>query len=102
MADASLGNDVLSGQDSLAVSELNPFNGVLIRLANATVVSEVVLDSDLVIGAVLKADDQVVLIDIARVLELTFGGQTGWINIRSVGLMPAPKRMVSRLPSVES
>ena len=67
MADASLSNDVLSGQDSLAVSELNPLNGVLIRLVNAPVVSEVVLDGDLVIGAVLKADDQVILIDIARV-----------------------------------
>ena len=69
MADASLGNDVLSSQDSLAVSELNPLNGVLIRLVNTTVVSEVVPDSDLVIGIVLKADDQVVLIDIARVIR---------------------------------
>ena len=67
MADASLGNDVLSSQDSLAVSELNPLNGVVIRLVNAPVVSEVVLDGNLVIGAVLEADDQVVLIDIARV-----------------------------------
>ena len=67
MADASLSNDVLSGQDSLAVSELNPLNGVVIRLVNAPVVSEVVLDGNLVIGIVLKADDQVVLIDIARV-----------------------------------
>ena len=67
MADASLSNDVLSGQDSLAVSELNPLNGVVVSLVNATVVREVILDGDLVIGAVLKADDQVVLIDIARV-----------------------------------
>ena len=68
MADASLGNDVLSGQDSLTVSELNPLNGVIISLVNAIVVPEVILDGDLVIGAVLKADDQVILIDIARVI----------------------------------
>ena len=76
MADASLGNDVLSGQDSLTVSELNPLNGVLIRLVNATVVSEVVLDGNLVIGAILKADDQVVLIDIARVI----GADVRWAD----------------------
>ena len=68
MADASLSNDVLSGQDSLTVSELNPLNGVVISLVNAIVVPEVILDGDLVIGAVLKADDQVILIDIARVI----------------------------------
>ena len=68
MADASLGNDVLSSQDSLTVSELNPLNGVAVRLVNAMVVPEVILDGDLVIGAVLEADDQVVLIDIARVI----------------------------------
>ena len=67
MADASLGNDVLSSQDSLAVSELNPLDGVAVSLVNAIVVPEVILDGDLVIGAVLEADDQVVLIDIARV-----------------------------------
>ena len=68
MADASLSNDVLSSQDSLAVSELNPLNGVVVSLVNAIVAPEVVLDGDLVIGAVLKADDQVILIDIARVI----------------------------------
>ena len=76
MADASLGNDVLSSQDSLAVSELNPLNGVVIRLVNAPVVSEVVLDGNLVIGIVLKADDQVVLIDIARVI----GADVRWAD----------------------
>ena len=69
MADASLGNDIFSSQDSLAVSELNPFNGILIRLVNTMVAPEVVLDGDLVIGAVLEADDQVALIDIARVIR---------------------------------
>ena len=87
MADASLRNDVLSGQDSLAVSELNPLNGVVIRLVNAPVVSEVVLDGNLVIGIVLKADDQVVLIDIARVIVADVWWadrmdeyQVGWFN----------------------
>ena len=87
MADASLGNDVLSSQDSLAVSELNPLNGVVIRLVNAPVVSEVVLDGNLVIGIVLKADDQVVLIDIARVIGADVWWadgmdeyQVGWFN----------------------
>ena len=87
MADASLGNDVLSGQDSLAVSELNPLNSVAVGLVNATVVREVILDGDLVIGAVLKADDQVVLIDIARVTGADVRRtdrmdeyQVGWFN----------------------
>ena len=87
MADASLVNDVLSGQDSLAVSELNPLNGVVVRPVNATVVPEVVLDSNLVIGAVLKADDQVILIDIARVTGADVRRadrmdeyQVGWFN----------------------
>ena len=76
MADASLGNDVLSSQDSLAVSELNPLNGIVISLVNAMVAPEVVLDGDLVIGAVLKADDQVALIDIARVI----GADVRWAD----------------------
>ena len=87
MADASLGNDVLSGQDSLAVSELNPLDGVVISLVNAIVVIEVILDGDLVIGAVLKADDQVILIDIARVTGTDVWWtdrmdeyQVGWFN----------------------
>ena len=87
MADASLGNDVLSSQDSLAVSELNPLNGVAVRLVNAMVVPKVVLDGDLVIGAVLEADDQVVLIDIARVIgaDVRWADgmdkyQVGWFN----------------------
>ena len=87
MADASLGNDVLSSQDSLAVSELNPLNGVAVRLVNAPVVPKVVLDGDLVIGAVLEADNQVVLIDIARVIiaDVRWADgmdkyQVGWFN----------------------
>ena len=87
MADASLSNDVLSGQDSLTVSELNPLNGVVISLVNAIVVPEVILDGDLVIGAVLKADDQVILIDIARVIIANVWWadrmdeyQVGWFN----------------------
>ena len=87
MTDASLSNDVLSGQDILAVSELNPLNGVVISLVNAIVVREVILDGDLVIGAVLKADDQVILIDIARVTgaDVRWADrmdeyQVGWFN----------------------
>ena len=87
MADASLGNDVLSSQDSLAVSELNPFDGVLVRLVNTMVAPEVVLDGNLVIGAVLEADDQVALIDIARVIgaDVRWADgmdeyQVGWFN----------------------
>ena len=87
MADASLSNDVLGCQDSLAVGELNPLNGVVISLVNAIVVPEVILDGNLVIGAVLEADDQVILIDIARVIiaDVRWADrmdkyQVGWFN----------------------